>query len=189
MSYREKLVRVPKGQTLEYSQVKNYSVLESMVNPESEPDFIFTGLPKTQDLLYLGIEMPDNVEYVDSFFKWIDIKEESETRYQMINKEGLEHLIGLYDDAVFEMMESKLEYAKKNGSELLLSELSQKKDYWRNPFVKSSSYVLKKDDEDEFKSVDGQITNLPFLEHQIFNLVFIYNTFDWENNDLIVSGW
>ena len=99
-----------------------------------------------------------------------------------------------YDDEIVAYMDECLENEKKAPG-LIQSFAERKRDYWRmdrsgnSDFAaKMKPYILKTEDKD-LEDYDGQIESLPYMEYQIFNVVFIYNTFDWDKYDLILTGW
>lgn len=59
--------------------------------------------------------------------------------------------------------------------------LRGKAEEWSGKYIRP--YYL---DED---NTDGEIVSSWKIEYAIFNLVYIYRTFDWKNDYLIYSGW
>lgn len=200
MGYRERLAKVPKSVSKEFREIESYQELQEKLGLNSDPDdpqsFIgFDNNHKTQELLYLCTEVP-NDDLVEDFFKNFNIEECAETRYQVMTKAALKQLIEKYEDEIIEMMDTKLKIAEEDAlvsfGDFAYSDLKLKREYWRSTYSPritcAKPYILKEEGKDIEKR-DGQIAALPFMEYQIFNVVFIYNTFDWENYDLIVSGW
>lgn len=190
MGYRERLVRLPKDRTAEYQIIESYESLMAISNVDNEDEFCysFTSLKDGKELLYLSTEMPEKEGLVFDLFPLFDINAYSGHRYQIVTKEGLKFLIEKYENEIIEMFDNTL--AKEEECQgLCHSQLHQKRQHWRmNDFRILKPYTLKEEGKD-LDDNDGQITPLPFMEYQIFNLVFIYNTFDWSEYNLVVAGW
>jgi hypothetical protein len=123
-----------------------------------------------------------------------DIEKETDAEFDIITKEGLKAIIDSYHESTFkhysEMLKPFERFIKNPEMDYLPSEedikevvaaISRKVNAWKSEFVKP--YWL-----DEERT-DGEIVRSWSIEYAIFNLVYIYRTFDWENDYLIYSGW
>ena len=101
-----------------------------------------------------------------------------EVEFKVCTKEDLKRIIQWYHDEILEYYQS---LGTSKGADFdshkrtMLSE-------WNRSF-KSAPYFL---DEDY---TDGYIARSWKLEYTIFNLVYIYRTFDFDKEYLIYSGW
>ncbi len=189
MSYRERLTKITKNDAKMYRNL-TYEELDKKLKKENVIDEYtsFYGLPEAKELLILPINKPKDFNYLSPFFNKFDIKEKSECDFYILSKEGLLKLIDLCNDYIVEMLEEQIEYLKKGEVDIPLFHLEMKKRRWSLTLPSSGKirpYFLKTD-KMKCKNV---ITNDEALEYQIFNLTFIYNTFDWENDYLIFNGW
>lgn len=184
MGYRERLVRIPKKITEKYREIASF---EELIKKTNNSDDLFLGFKEGQELLTSYTEIPKD-ENVEDFFKNFSLEEKNEVRYQILTKKGLKSLIEKYEDEIIEMMDNKLK-AYAECPELAVSDFHMKRQHWRmDDFLRYKAYKLD-EDRDPNKNEDGNLVSIEYMEYQIFNVVHIYNTFDWENNDLIVSGW
>lgn len=184
MSYRERLISISKKKSSLLRNTENY---EDLLKDKSNEDDVFLGLEEEQLHLYLSLFVKKD-ENVEDFFNNFSLIEKAEVRYQILTKASLKSLIEQYENEIIEMMDKKL-IAYKDDPELAVSDLYMKRQYWRiDNFPSLKSYKLI-EEEDRKNDKDGSITSIELMEYQIFNVVHIYNTFDWENDFLIVSGW
>ncbi len=184
MSYRERLIKLQKSEYSSYRDLLNYKDLFLKIEDE---DDVFLGFKNERMLLYSSVEI-SNDEFVEDFFKNFSMSDNGEMRYQILTKEGLKRLIEKYEDEIIHMMDDKLK-AYHEDPELAFSDFYMKRQHWRmDSFPSLKAYkLIEKEDLD--KDTDGSIVSIEYMEYQIFNVVHIYNTFDWKNNYLIVSGW
>lgn len=101
-----------------------------------------------------------------------------DVEFKICTKEDLVRIIKFYH-------EGTASYYKELGTEDGISFESHKRSFireWENDFGINPYYL------DETKK-DGAIVKSWKMEYAIFNLVHIYQTFDFENNYLIYSGW
>lgn len=189
MGYRERLTKINKSDAEKYRNL-TYKELDKKLKEENVIDEYssFYGLPEAKELLILPINKPENFDYLEPFFNKFNIKEKSECDFYILSKDGLLKLIDLCNDYIVEMLEEQIEYLKKGEVDIPLFHLEMKKRRWSLTLPKAGKirpYFLK----DNKKKYNGLITNDEALEYQIFNLTFIYNTFDWERDYLIFNGW
>lgn len=194
MSYREKLLKLPKKYKSKYENLF-YDELSYAIKADNDGGFI--NLPEDTDLLTLSYKVDTDFPFLEVFFNNIDIKSESETRYSILTKEGLKTLIESYSDNVQSLIEQEikdLECMDINDSDkvlLMISQLRNKKDHWQYQLGDRVLRPYKLVDENNTLDdmSDGQIVSHGSVNYQIFNLVFIYNTFDWDSDYLILNGW
>jgi len=116
----------------------------------------------------------DYAKHVRPFYDF-DIVEECEAEFHIMRKEGLKLIIDDYHDKVFQ------NYKDMENSKDIESFISRRTKEWSKEY--SLPYYL-----DE-KECDGFIVRSWQFEYSIFNLVYIYRTFNWKNDYLIYSGW
>lgn len=185
MSYRENLISISKKYFLKY---KDLDILElkKMIN-FNDLDDCFNSLPEDNHLLTLSIKFPEDDSFVLPFFNKINMKKEFESRYQILNKNGLQEIIKIYKDIILEDLTADLDHFDKNEIDILKFKANQKKEKWNSPV--NGLNVLPYNLKELNMSRNNIMTYDNSFEYQIFNLVFIYNTFDWNENILIISGW
>jgi spore coat polysaccharide biosynthesis protein SpsF (cytidylyltransferase family) len=194
MGYRERLSKLPKEISERFRDIESYEELNKVLGFDKEKDEYFHSFKEEKELLYLMTSINEDDKEVEDFFNKFSYNEYSGNRYQVLSKEGLKKIIEQYDDEIVAYMDECLENEKKSPG-LIHSFAERKRDYWRmdrfgnSDFAaKMKPYILKTEDKD-LEDNDGQIVSLPYMEYQIFNVVFIYNTFDWDKYDLILTGW
>lgn len=192
MSYREILVKIKKNEAKKYMELSEESFL-SMFNSNQEPDFFFSGFPYEIELSYLPEKIKDSDHEIKDFFKNFNIYKSMGIRYKIITKEKLKELIIKYQEEIINDFEEKIEYEKKVLKEImqnndkepvsyLMSDLTIKKELWKNNYGCNPFYLM--DDSGKNK----EMILIERLEYKIFNFIFIYNTFDWENDFLLLKG-
>jgi len=105
-----------------------------------------------------------------------DLEKECETEFYIMSKEQLKELIEEYHDLIYQNYEH-LAQGNKNVQMFINSRARE----WCSNFL--NPYYL---DEEE---TDGELVGSWQYEYSIFNLVYIYRTFDWETDYLIYSAW
>ena len=204
MGYRVRLGKFPK---CEYHKYENKSFDNIQSNMDEE---FFPYTPKEHEELY---EIGKYISFTDDTCKSFYSFNLDDEEFYIISKEKLKGIIESYSvdvksfyDKIFKSF-GEFIVAKENIKENidnedfdlkkafndlftnfekereLLSTLMQKKNDWSSEYY--SNYILKED----WKRSDGQMSRSWLKEYAIFNLTFIYNTFDWENDFLIYSGW
>jgi len=122
----------------------------------------------------------DQPEYLTPFYDF-DIEELAESEFSILSKEGLKQIIAEYHDNIAMMYEEAFE-SKENACE----HISSKVRVWSK--VSYAKYGMLPYNLDQIKS-DGEIANSWLYEYAIFNLIYIYRTFDFDKNYLIYSAW
>lgn len=188
MGYRLRLSRLPKDSVETFSRLSFEELNEKI---KVEEDDSFRELPDQRELLTLQCEISDEFKekYTLPFFKMFDIKKMNEHDYCIVDKNGLKEIVDLYNDEIVELLSDQIEQIEKGKTDIGLFNLMQKRDRWNLTIGdhKIRPYKLKETNND--KMMDGAIVSDGAMEYQIFNVVFIYNTFDWDKDVLILSGW
>lgn len=151
---------------------------------------------KCQELYEIG-KYPDFSNSLMTNFYSFELDEEE---FKIVSKESLQILINQYKAEIASNYQNLVDNFKKEFQPLfdrkdksvtkmevsfdslapLWILLSNKQHDWTRP-----SYDLL-----QWKNgLDGEMTRSWSMEYAIFNLMFIYKTFDFENNYLIYSGW
>ncbi len=186
MGYRERLSSIPKEELKKY---KNIEIEEYDKVMEDNKNSKFYQLPKQKELLYLCTSLPIVHNEVIEIFSNFDSYKDREIRFQEITKKGLLEIIELYRTSILSMIEDDIKRSEIDPL-YAISKLEQKKSTWGESIERFNvkPYVLKEDDKD-LNDYDGQVASNYSIEYQIFNLTYIYNTFDWDKNHLIITGW
>lgn len=171
MGYRVRLGSVPKWYRERCKDVKSYDEWEEKYNKEDNhacyrPD-VHTQLYEIGKYVSFSEEMED-------FYSF----EIEEKEFKICTKEDLKRIIKWYHQEI-------KEYYLKLGTEKGTDFESHKRNMlreWDSPLDLEPYYL------DE-ENTDGDIVKSWKLEYAIFNLVYIYRTFDFENEYLIYSGW
>lgn len=197
MGYRIRLGRIPKFMKehfvgLDYKEATKkakeiYESTHGKIYDEEDFFAFYHDLPHYEELYEIGkyISYEDGREPFFSF----DIYEEEGTEFDIFSKEGLKRIIESYHDNTLkhyqELLEN-LDIIKNQSNEYSFIKL---KDYFTSKLNEwGNKYGLKPYRLDEDSS-DGFMTGSWKIEYAIFNLTYIYRTFDWENDYLIYSGW
>lgn len=169
MGYRARLGKIPKKEKDKFDG-KNYDESKKLL---SEGRRIHTPDSYTQ-LIELGKYF--NFKKGEINFYSFDIYKECESEFYIMTKENLKELIYDYHENIHIMYE-RLAKGLDDRQKFLNSKVRE----WDNKFI--DPYYL--DEED----TDGEIVKSWSYEYSIFNLVYIYRTFDWKNDYLIYSAW
>jgi hypothetical protein len=130
--------------------------------------------PGHTQLYEIGKYLVFETEELSDFYDF-DI---SESRFSILTKEGLKKLIQLFASWVEESYK-KLTTATFEELKIHARQMHME---WENCFD-YHPYVL------DQENPDGEMAHSWKHEYAIFNLVYIYRTFDWENDYLIYSAW
>lgn len=187
MSFRYKLGKIEKKHQDKYKHL-NYDEVCNLVNTTSEPDFSLYSLPEHSEFLIIDLPNMDD-HYFKTFFNKFNLDEYG-YEFKIMTKEGLEHLIDHYNEQIISTLNSDIEYIQNNnekGKELAIGLFQRKLDKWKLEVAgrKIRPYILNKDNKKE----QNLIISDDSYEYDIFNLVFIYNNFNWDNDYLILNGW
>jgi hypothetical protein len=169
MGYRSRLGKVNKKEKDKFTG-KSYEEVCEMLPDTCTPYF-----PEFHTQLYELGKYFDFTKGTTPFYDF-DIEEECEAEFFIMTKEQLKELIEEYHDLVYQNYE-KLAQGKGDAQSFLESRARE----WCGKYL--SPYYL-----DEEKT-DGAIVSSWQYEYAIFNLVYIYRTFDWEQDYLIYSAW
>lgn len=128
-----------------------------------------------------------------SVFASEELKERySDYGFALLTKDDFKSVIEFYRQKIISWFKSLLEikdsskftaeYTKEQYQfEMLKGEVQDKIDAWSGKYFGISPIDLNDDKE--------RITGDWSYEYVIFELVRVYKTFDWENNDLVLVGW
>ena len=190
MGYRLRLGEIDK-KIAEKFRHKSYK--EIMKGKNKDEEFNYLVLPQGYKQLY---ELGKYVSYnkgTKRFYTRFNIKKR-EYDFFIMSKEGLRYIIEEYAESTKTHYEELFNKAKtflqkppvsakmkRAIIEEFISHFNFMQMEWTNKYCKP--YWL-----DE-KDTDGEIVRSWKMQYAIFNLVYIYRTFDWENKYLIYSGW
>lgn len=207
MGYRIRLGSFPKS-SLEYSLYENetYEDIINFLDKQGKIDKCSYSpyYPKYYIQLYEIGKYVDFKEGREPFYKQFDIYEKTECEFDILTKQGLKCIIQSYHDDIknyYNKLYDSFEVLEKDSKEFfkIKKEIDEhyeepirnlfyyfysKKREWDNDCDFHLPYRL-----DETGQVDGNIVSSWKIEYVIFELVYIYRTFDFENNFLIYSGW
>lgn len=188
MGFRYKLSRLPKKELGNYKDFE-FEELEKELNIREDDSFI--ELPEQQELLTLQCDITQ--EFLDNhcspFFTKFNLYEHNGHVYQIITKKGLYEVLEQYNNEITKILDRQIALVEAHP-ETALFELQQKREKWNISFGKHKvrPYLLL-DNKKEGSNLNGSIVGDGAMEYQIFNVVFIINTFNWEKDYLILSGW
>jgi hypothetical protein len=172
MGYRARLGKVKKSEK-EYWQNKSYDEVDEEIGSENAVYF-----PPFHTQIYeLGKYF--NFTQGKTPFYSFDVEEETECEFFIMSKQELKELIQDCHEIIYQYFERMAQGLKYEDTPQ--EHVEDKARSWGNQFI--NPYYL-----DEEKT-DGEITKSWSYEYSIFNLVYIYRTFDWENDYLIYSAW
>lgn len=183
MGYRLRLGEINKSAADKY----RHKSLKELIKNKDDGSFSLVR-PKHYAQLY---ELGKYVSYekgIKRFYTKFDIKK-YEYDFFIMSKEGLKSIIEEYAENTRtyynELLEKATKLQKPQDSLDTVNELISHFNFmnmeWGNGFIKP--YWL-----DEERT-DGEIVRSWKIQYAIFNLVYIYRTFDWEKKYLIYSGW
>lgn len=171
MGYRARLGKIAKKERDKYKG-KTYLEVYDML-PEDAP---YRPLEHTQ--LY---ELGKYVEYGEGLepFYDFDVYEECEAEFHIMTKEKLRDIIKDYHYKNHKYFKDLYEG----------DDLEQIKNYLRTKLREWGDSSSRQPYWLDQKNTDGEIASSWLYEYAIFNLVYIYRTFDWKNDYLIYSAW
>ena len=133
----------------------------------------------------------------EPFYTGFDIGVE-ESEFHILSKAGLKQIIREYHENVQKNYEDHVAALEGDDERLRMDALQFLKGRARDWNLQDSDKYLEAPhpfemmpyylDREESKR-DGFIASSWQYEYQIFNLTYIYSTFDWENDYLIYSAW
>jgi hypothetical protein len=169
MSYRSRLGKIAKTEKEKYKG-KSYEEVAAMMGE----DFVCYRPNAHTELFELGKYFEFTKGKIN--FYDFDIEDETECEFYIMSKEDLKELIYDYHEIIYNFYE-RLAKGKDDVQAFVDGQARE----WCSKF--SNPYYL-----DE-ETTDGEIVKSWKYEYSIFNLVYIYRTFDWENDYLIYSAW
>lgn len=169
MGYRVRLGKIPKAERIKFAE-KTYQEVENMLH-KNEACY----RPNSYTQLYEIGKYVDHNDGFESFYDF-DIEKETECEFHIMPKESLQALIHEYHEMIYNHYE-RLCQGKEDIQRFLASRARE----WCSKFL--DPYYL------DQEHTDGEIVASWQYEYAIFNLVYIYRTFDWDNDYLIYSGW
>ena len=175
MGYRHRLGRIDKKDRTKYVG-KTASEVSDMLNPENN----WAAHPPEHEQLYeLGKYVEFTTDEISEFYSF-DCLEECESEFHILTKKGLQHLIEWYAEGIGKYYDKLAEGTEK---ELKAHVLGMKMEWVDALKYGGRPYYL------DQEHTDGEIVSSWKSEYAIFNLVYIYRTFNWENDFLIYSAW
>ncbi len=175
MGYRIRLGKIAKIERDKYKG-KTYDEVDSMIQAiESEDSPYYP--PEYTELHEIGkyVNFNDNLEGFYDF----DIYEACESEFHIMTKENLKFIIESYHKDTHDY------YIKLEKDPSLHTGFFKKKRMIWDPEISLGCVPYYLDQE----KTDGEIVQSWSKEYAIFNLVYIYRTFEWEKDYLIYSGW
>lgn len=172
MGYRLRLGKMPKSAHDKYKG-KTYEEVEEILgdgNGTYHP-------PEYTELYQIG-KYVDYSKGTKPFYDF-DVEEACEHEFFIMSKEQLKGVIQDYHKSTYEYY-CELEASPDEQEGHILR---RKREWDPNILMGCVPYYL-----DEEKT-DGEIASSWLKEYAIFNIVYIYRNFDWENDYLIYSGW
>lgn len=176
MGYRNRLGRIPKVEKAKYEHLTEWDNLD--IAPYRELDGF-------EELFEIGISYNKNDLKAKDFFSF-DIYDEYEAEFYILEKEGLKYIIDdLHKKILDNFTKLRDDCLKENGDKNKISSYFQGKVWdWQDSCFDVKPYRL-----DPEEGSDGKLVASYKIEYIIFELVLMYNTFDWENDYLIYNGW
>ena len=191
MGYREYFSKINKNFTKDCNNVKSekeyYSLIKKYYPKQADKNIQFYDF---QDVVF---EFGKNFEFsreLQKISKQLFPNCEtlqSDCEPYIVNEDGLKAVIKEYENYIINYYKKLIQYIEndKNPKETkLVKAYNCITDNFSNIYSEyfDIGFVnLNKD--------DSKLTNSWLYEHAIFNLVYIYKTFDWKNYDLIFYGW
>jgi hypothetical protein len=201
MGYRTKLGRIAKEERTQFMG-KSCDECQRILD-DRYPDENYVSLyypPAHTQLIELGKYCQFEVQ-PEPFYNGFNIQEECETEFHILTKEGLHQIIREYHQKVHENYKTMLASVENpdlinrwddNDPKQFLErrvrewDLEQNEAYLNAPHpIEMYPYYLNQPADKR----DGFIAQSWQFEYQVFNLTFIYSTFDWDNDYLIYSAW
>ena len=168
MGYRTRIAKIDKEQSKKY-RTSSYEFLEETHNG----DFCLSDMVTYDEIKYIDeINIP-----CENFFMF-NIKDYG-YECSIIDKDGLKLIIEHYEQRVKDIYESlwkNLVEEKGKLSSEIISHLMSMKNTWINQW--SKPYTL-----------DKEMSTTGMYEYDIFELIHIYRTFDFDKNYLLIVGW
>lgn len=193
MGYRIRLGKVPKSKKEEMSSITQ-EMYSNHYNEENDEYLLWYSKafgedcapyrPEWHTELY---ELGKYVEYPQHRLPFYNFKLD-DSEFDILTKEGLKAIIEEFRNDVHEHYKSVLNAAmdreyNKVAEQGVIAHLQSHVWEWEGKYF--NPYYLDEPKENK----DGALVRSWKKEYCIFNLVYIYQHFDWENDYLIISGW
>jgi hypothetical protein len=180
MGYRIRLGKISK--IIHETKYKNKTYEELKLKYFFEDSEYYFWRPEEYTQLY---EIGKYVSYDQglSDFYAFDVFEKEEGEFSILSKEGLKIIIEDYHNNIKNYYKEIIDnFEEKLKNDDIKNHFLHTLNNWDNPYCVLPYYL----DEEH---PDGVIVKSWIREYAIFNLVYIYKFFDWENDYLIYSGW
>jgi hypothetical protein len=180
MGYRLRLGKVSKS---DWENIYKYKSKEEIIENwwDEDEDFSFAYPPEHIQLYELG----KHVDFVNEEFTPFYSFELDGNDFWIVSKKGLLSIIDKYHEStnnyyqeLMRLFNDKDDKFERRISNHLLSKTNE----WGKPYGRRPYYL-------DQENTDGFISGSWDIEYAIFNLVYIYRTFDFEKDLLIYSGW
>jgi len=172
MGYRSRLGRINKSEREKY-RGKTSDQVYKMIDEDYSP----YRLKEHEQLYEMGKDCDFKIK-PDQFYDF-DVYEEYESEFHILSKAGLRQIIDEYHEIILKSYKDDVEC---NDFGKIKINIKSKFDEWNKQFNLLPYYL-------DNEHTDGYITPSWMYEYAIFNLVYIYKSFDWENDYLIYSAW
>lgn len=200
MGYRHYLYAIPKSQVVEIQACKTANDLTEFAKrhgyPYDKDDGRLSLYKVGKELYELGKHSEIGFKLESerpSLFTSDKLKERySDYGFALLTKDDFKSVIEFYRQKIADWFKSLLEikdssrftaeFTKEQYQfEMLKMEVQDKIDSWSGKYFGISPIDLNDDKE--------RITGDWSYEYAIFELVRVYKSFDWENNELVLVGW
>lgn len=176
MGYRVRLGKIPKSVREKYAG-KTYDQLAEMYGEHlsGEDSYFPAAYPPEHTQLYEIGKYVDYNKHTEPFYDF-DLHE---CEFHIMSEEGLRYIISEYHKEIYEFYRDMKpeEYAGHIRMKALRWNPDPEENFGVFPYYMDEEHT------------DGFIVRSWSMEYAIFNIVYIYKTFDWENDYLIYSGW
>ena len=189
MGYRHYIYTIPKKNVEEVRKLNLKEIKERYGDKEDDGYVWYKDVLKDMKCIfeYGKLYWDDTVERIHSTGEPLFLEDEVQKEFQdfdiyLVGKEALKVTIEIYENKIKKMYEELLNNTNLSDEEIKVKYEEHIKDYnswwrteWRN--------VLNLNENDEC------ICNSWLYEHQIFELVRLYKTIDFEKYDLVFLGY
>jgi len=169
MGYRTRLSKIDKEQAKKY-RTSSYEFLEETHNG----DFCLDDMNTYEEIKYI-----DEINISSENFFMFDIKDYG-YECSIIDKDVLKLIIEHYEKRASDMYNNLYQLLIQNQDKKtpirIVSHLLHKKTIWKNDWTKP--YTL-----------DKEMSTTGMYEYDIFELIHIYRTFDFDKNYMLMVGW
>lgn len=194
MGYRENLAKIEKKYAKEYSYISYNDLKKNTGNKDKESFSISSDVPEIEHILILPCYTNKTLGNFERLFKHNDFNF-IEDRFEILTKSDFKRLIDDQSNQILENFDEIISYLNNHNIDnekkinRIINLYEIKKNNWYFKIGKNTtlkSYYLF-DESPQFK--DRQIIAHDSIDYSFFNLIYIYNTFDWDKYELIFAGW